>query len=275
MTTPAPNQSRTSHRVVVAMLDGKRERGFVYNFSPNAPNFYLFPSESADAKFAALVELAGAKAIFFVKTHEGNKAHREAMRKKPEDPRKARVRGHKMKITFNDGEEMFASSENYNPTRLGFFVYPLDPESNNLRIFVVNENVRQVTTGAALQPGGAPPPVQERLVKPPGPPAAPPPAPPPPAARPDSCSMPLDQRVEAVLRIVAGESAEAVAADTGVPSGVLSHWAGIFLQYGKAGLGGGLPGSADGRDDLIKDLAQRVCALQDEVDRLRRKGPGA
>jgi len=261
--TPAPGQSRTSHKVVVAMLDGKRERGFVYNFSPNAPAFHLFPSESSDAKFAAQVELKGTKAIFFVRTHEGNKAHREAMRKSPEDPRKFRVRGHKLKITFADGEEMFASTENYSPARLGFFVYPLDPLSNNLRIFVVNENVRQVMTGSALGAGGAPPAAQERLVKPDIPSTAESPA------VPDSCTVPVEHRMEAVLRIIAGESAEAVSADTKVPSGVLAHWVRLFLQSGRAGLGRGLQGGSDGRDDVIKELAARVCELEDELDRLR------
>jgi hypothetical protein len=264
----AATHSRTSHRVVVALLDGKRERGFVYNFSPNAPSFNLFPSESADPRFASLVELRNAKAMFFVRTYEGNRARREAGRKAPVDPKKFRVRGHKMKITFNDGEEMFASSENYNPTRLGFFVYPLDPESNNLRIFVVNENVRQVTTGAAIDTQGRPPVTQARLAKPPAAPAPPPP----PAAAADACAVPLESRVEAVLRMVAGESAMEVSEDTGVPTGVLSHWAKVFLQYGKAGLGGSLPDGPDGRDDLIKELAARVCTLEDEMARLRRAG---
>src|SRR3990167_9057080 len=96
-------ESRTSHRVVVALIDGKREKGFVYNFSPNAENFHLFPSESADRSFARLLDTRECKAIFFVKSHEGNKAYREAMRKVPEDPRKYRVRGHKMRIVLNDG----------------------------------------------------------------------------------------------------------------------------------------------------------------------------
>ncbi len=267
MTTPPAGRSRTSHRVVVAMLDGKRARGFVYNFSPNAPAFNLFPSESADSKFATHVELKSAKAIFFVHSHEGNKARREAMRRNPEDPRKFRVRGTKMKITFSDGEEMFASSENYNPTRLGFFVYPLDPGSNNLRIFVVNENVQQVTTGNALSPGGALPATQERIAKVPAPPAGE--APPSPPG--DSCTLPVEARMEAVLRVVAGEPAEEVAADTGIPSGVLAHWVRLFLQSGRAGLGGA---SSDARDEVIKELATKVCALEDELDRLRGAPPG-
>jgi len=32
----------------------------------------------------------------------------------------------------------------YNPQKLGFFMIPADPQSNNARIFVVNRNSRQV-----------------------------------------------------------------------------------------------------------------------------------
>ena len=260
MSDEKPAASRTSHRVVVAMMDRKRARGFVYNFSPLATSFYLFPSEAEDAKFASLVELKDVKAIFFVHTHEGNKARREAQRKAPLDPKKSRVRGHRMKITFADGEEMIAATENYNPSRLGFFAYPLEADSNNLRIFIVNANVGQVTSGNAIASTGRPPEVQDRMLRTE---AAGPGVAPTPLA--DTCQTPVDERVEAVLRIIAGEGADEVSDDTGIPTGVLSHWAAQFLQGGRAGLGGSTP---DSRDEVIKELAAKVCALEDELDRL-------
>ncbi len=286
--SPEANESRTSHRVVVALTDGKRERGFVYNFSPNAPSFYLFPSETEDASFARLVESKECKAIYFVKSHEGNKAYREAMRKAPEDPRPRKFRGHKMRITFSDGEEMVATTENYNPVRLGFFVYPVDPRSNNLRIFVINANVRQVTTGQAIQESRAPAAVQARHAKAepprspprraPAPAAGPapgrpaghsPPAPdlPPPSS--DDSSIPLEKRIEAVLRVIAGETPSEVSGEMEIPAGVLAHWAQVFLAHGRRGLSGETTPAEDSRSSLVAELTARVRTLEAELARLR------
>jgi hypothetical protein len=282
------NETRVSAKVVVALLDGKRERGFVYNFSPNGATFYLFPSETADASFAKLVEMKDCKAIFFVKTHEGSKADREAMRKRPNDVAEAKIRGHRMRITFSDGEELLAASENYNPTRLGFFAFPFDPRSNNLRIFVVNENVQQVATGKSVQlsnPAGS---TQDRVVRtappPAGPQAAPPVAPGPgagPASRPvppllpplhtpGPGEFPVEMRVEAVLRIIAGRSPVDLAEEIGVPAGVLAYWSQVFLLHGRAALSGkpATP-SPDDRDGLIAELSTKVRGLEAEIARLR------
>lgn len=279
MNAPA-NESRTSHRVVVALVDGKRERGFVYNFSPNAPGFYLFPSETEDASFARLVDSAECKAIFFVKTHEGNKSHREAMRKVPEEGRPKKFRGHRMRITFSDGEEMVATTENYNPSRLGFFVYPVDPRSNNLRIFVINANVRQVTTGQALQGPRPDAPVQTRMARPaPLPPAASAgpaagtaaggPIPDLPPLAPTGDSIPLEKRVEAVLRVIAGEAPLEVSGEMEIPAGVLAHWTQVFLQHGRRGLSGDAPPAEATAAGIVTALTARLRELEKEVARLR------
>ncbi len=133
------------------MTDGTRHRGYVYNFSPGAESLHLFPSDSTDKRFAKLVELRDCKAIFFVRTHEGNRAAREASRRAGPKRIPRGVRGVKMRIHFKDGEVLMASSEAYSPSRPGFFAYPLEADSNNLRIFVVNANVRQVVTGTAAE----------------------------------------------------------------------------------------------------------------------------
>ena len=39
---------------------------------------------------------------------------------------------------------MIGTSVAYNAKALGFFIQPSDPTTNNERIFVVNQNVRQV-----------------------------------------------------------------------------------------------------------------------------------
>jgi len=45
-------------------------------------------------------------------------------------------------VSFSDGEKLVGKTEGYNPQKLGFFVFPADPKSNNLRIFVITKNAR-------------------------------------------------------------------------------------------------------------------------------------
>lgn len=126
------------NRVVVAFLDGRRLKGYLLNFSALKESFRLFPSQPEDQKTGADVLMKDLKAVFFVKDFVGNRDYRET-------PGPDGVKhGRKILVTFKDGEELSGATEAYSPQKLGFFMFPLDPNSNNLRIFVVNKNVRQV-----------------------------------------------------------------------------------------------------------------------------------
>jgi hypothetical protein len=126
------------NRVVVAFLDGRRLKGYVFNFSALKESFRLFPNQPEDQKTGTDVLMKDLKAVFFVKDFVGNRDYKEA-------PSTNGVKhGRKAVVTFKDGEELSGATEAYNPQKLGFFMFPLDPSSNNLRIFVVNKNVRQV-----------------------------------------------------------------------------------------------------------------------------------
>jgi hypothetical protein len=76
------------------------------------------------------------KAVFFVKDFAGNRDNNETT---SADGVK---HGRKITITFQDGEDLSGATEAYSPQKLGFFMFPLNPNGNNLRIFVVNKNVR-------------------------------------------------------------------------------------------------------------------------------------
>jgi hypothetical protein len=78
------------------------------------------------------------KAVFFVKDFRGDSKYKES--KKIEEGKQ----GRKIQVTFSDGEKIVATTQGYNPTSKGFFVFPADAKSNSLRIFVVNWNVRDV-----------------------------------------------------------------------------------------------------------------------------------
>lgn len=86
-----------------------------------------------------MVAISELKAVFFVKDFKGD--FRYVERKQfNEDDRQA---GRKVEVTFYDGEVMVGTTVGYDPKRIGFFVIPIDSQCNNLRIFVVNESVKQ------------------------------------------------------------------------------------------------------------------------------------
>jgi hypothetical protein len=133
-----PGQPNKPNRVVAACLDGKRLKGYVFNFSALRDSFRLFPEENAPQHSGTDIELVTVKAIFFVKDFAGDPERKDAS-----DP-VVFAHGRKLEITFHDGEKVTGTTEAYNPAKAGFFVFPADKESNNSRIFIVARNARQV-----------------------------------------------------------------------------------------------------------------------------------
>ncbi len=129
------------NRAVVAFLDGRRLKGYLFNFSALKESFRLFRDGPAGQQSGSDVLMKDLKAIFFVKDFAGNPDYRKA------PGVDAPKRGRKVAVTFQDGEELSGTTEGYNPQKLGFFVFPYDEDGNNLRVFVVNSNVRQVKVG--------------------------------------------------------------------------------------------------------------------------------
>jgi hypothetical protein len=125
-------------RVVVAYLDGRRLKGYVYNFSILKDSFDLFPQDPSVPPDGTRVEMRDLKAVFFAKDFTGNPQYQESQR--VEGSRY----GRKIEAAFSDGETIVGTTEGYNREKPGFFVVPADPKSNNARIFVVNKNVRKI-----------------------------------------------------------------------------------------------------------------------------------
>jgi len=126
------------NRAVVAFLDGRRLKGFIFNFSAIKETFRLFSDEMAQAKSGTDVMMRDLKAVFFVKDFSGNPDYTET----PDAT--APKTGRRIEVAFRDGERVSGMTDAYNPHKLGFFIFPVDPKSNNLRIFVVNKNVGSV-----------------------------------------------------------------------------------------------------------------------------------
>ncbi|HKU22252.1 MAG TPA: hypothetical protein VJQ50_14630 [Terriglobales bacterium] len=133
----SPYRAREASKLVVACLDGRRLKGYVFNFSPLRERFRLFPDANSPLEAGTDFELADLKALFFVKDFAGNPQYKEQYN--PDGGR-----GRKLEVTFKDGEKIIGTTEAWSQQKLGFFLFPADAMTNNLRIFVVNRNVAQV-----------------------------------------------------------------------------------------------------------------------------------
>jgi len=126
-------------KIVARYVNGTLRKGFTQNFSPTRDRFHLYPTATlaGEGIEIALPEL---KAIFFVRDFAGDRQYGE--RKAYRDGE--RPAGQKVEVTFRDGEVLVGSTLGYNPSRPGFFLFPADPQTNNLRVFVVSTAVRSV-----------------------------------------------------------------------------------------------------------------------------------
>jgi hypothetical protein len=130
------------NRVVAHFMDGKLLKGTTQDFFPNRPRFHLLP---ADGSPAVEVRCRSLKALFFVKEFSGNATRRD-LRGFLSSPGET-AQGKKIAVRFKDGELLCGYSLSYLPDREGFFMFPADPGSNNLRIYVVVAATVEVKAG--------------------------------------------------------------------------------------------------------------------------------
>lgn len=114
--------------VVVHYLNGNIVKGTTGDFFPNKNCFHLQENGSETMNEILVQEL---KAIYFVESLEGDPSFNEKT-----DIERTGF-GRKIKVHFKDGEVQHGYTQGYAPNRPGFFVAPCDPDSNNVRLFVV------------------------------------------------------------------------------------------------------------------------------------------
>lgn len=118
-------------RMIVRFEDGRVLKGQSTDFSPLKDAFTLRRLGKRDNVQVAMSEL---KAIYYVKFWDG----RPFRRKGKDFPELSARPGRRVVVRFTDGEELLGVTQSYAPQQKGFYVYPMDPESNNERVFVVN-----------------------------------------------------------------------------------------------------------------------------------------
>jgi hypothetical protein len=123
--------SSHGQKVVVHYLSHKIIKGYIDHFDPAKTTFHV---NLLDVGIPVSVDLKELKAVFFVKAFQGKKGYHERKEFHPED--KSRGRG--VRVEFMDGESLIGLTTPQEPTPYGFFMSPLDPESNNDKVFVVN-----------------------------------------------------------------------------------------------------------------------------------------
>ncbi|HVO77042.1 MAG TPA: hypothetical protein VMT60_03570 [Candidatus Bathyarchaeia archaeon] len=133
------------NKVVVHYADGKLVKGYTHDFLPERESFHLNTAIEPGTGTVHEVEIAELKAVFFVKSFEGNMTYRE--KSTFEDADAKALHGIKIKVTFKDGEILRGISLGYSKAKRGFFVVPIDPQSNNERIFVVATATTEVVVG--------------------------------------------------------------------------------------------------------------------------------
>jgi len=116
------------HKLVVRYKDGSIVKGITSDFFPNKDFFHVKENETGEMLEIDVYDL---KAVYFVKSFEGNREY-----KKIYDVERAGF-GKKIQVKFQDGETIVGYTQGFSPNRVGFFVFPADPDSNNDRIFVI------------------------------------------------------------------------------------------------------------------------------------------
>ena len=127
-------------KIVVRFLDGKMVKGFTQNFFPNRPVFHVLPTDAARGSEPVEIRVSDLKAVFFVRDFLGNRDYDE--RKAPIPGEK--IQGRLIEVTCRDGEVLVGSTTGYDPKRSGFFFFPVDPKSNNIKAYIVTSGVRGV-----------------------------------------------------------------------------------------------------------------------------------
>jgi hypothetical protein len=136
-------------KAVLRFKDGRLLKGYLAKFSPRLAKVVLKEEGNSETH---TVKMADLKAVFFVRSFEGDRSYKEKKTYGATKPR-----GNRLFIKFSDGESLVGFLKGTVPwdkgfflskpdrTVKGFYVLPVDADANNLKVFVVSSAVTDVT----------------------------------------------------------------------------------------------------------------------------------
>jgi len=138
------------HRVVAHFKGGKLLKGSTTDFDPFGSTFRVISERPEDKGRVYQVRIGDLKALFFVKTLEGDLMYREKKRFR-EVRSTSHLVGLRIEVHFKDGEVIRGTSMDYNGGLQGFFVSPVDPKSNNDYVYVVANAVKEIKLAGEVE----------------------------------------------------------------------------------------------------------------------------
>jgi len=127
-------------KVVARYADGRLIKGYTFDFQPHRPRFHVFPDAGAVSTPTAVM-VRELKALFFVRDHDGNAAYTERKRFLAGE---SSLWSGRVEVTFRDGEVLVGVADEPDPEASGLFVTPVDPRSNNLKVYAVRAATRGI-----------------------------------------------------------------------------------------------------------------------------------
>jgi len=136
-------------KVVTRLMNGEVLKGYIKEFSPEQGRVDIKEEVTGDLH---PVKIGDVKALFFVRSFKGNKEHKER-----KSYGLAKIKGQRVFVKFRDGEGLVGFLEGDVPwekgfflskpgsARKGFFLLPVDEDTNNIKVFVVSSSVDAVT----------------------------------------------------------------------------------------------------------------------------------
>jgi hypothetical protein len=135
-----------THKVVAHYIGGRVVKGVSHDINPKRPFCHIRTTDQGTIS----VKLTDLKALFFVKDLTGDAKRNEGKTLATEDPR---ARGAvPIEVEFGDGERVVGLTSGYPPQSTFFFVWPVDPRSNNTRILVNQAAVARMAGGREQLP---------------------------------------------------------------------------------------------------------------------------
>jgi len=132
-------------KTVVKFNDGKIIKGYTTDFNPNRELFHVsLANDDQQEGQGEQVEVSvnDIKAVFFVKDFQGDKEYQKVRTFNGYSSGSPSQR--KIVVIFKDGENFYGTTHSYAPDRTGFFVYPIDEQDNNDRVFVPRSALEKV-----------------------------------------------------------------------------------------------------------------------------------